>query len=213
MHNIKYVTDFDQPMSSKNKSPWITINGEDIADSQLAMEYLAKKFDLETEQGLSDKDKAISRSMRFMLEQDLYWTLVCDRWIYNKGRQCPDIFAPMTGSKTVDRFIFGMFSGMVKKQAIAQGMGRHARPEVEKMGTEDLNALSTFLGNKKYMMGDQPTELDCTMFGFMCMFLFCTPKDNIYVQKIERDLTNLCQYTDRMIQMYWPDWKDARYKA
>ncbi len=29
-------------MSSKNKMPWITINGVDVADSQLAIEYLSE---------------------------------------------------------------------------------------------------------------------------------------------------------------------------
>ncbi len=46
MHNIKYVNDFDEPMSTKQKSPWITFNGEDVADSQLAMEFLARKLNL-----------------------------------------------------------------------------------------------------------------------------------------------------------------------
>lgn len=45
MSNIKYVCDYGYPKHPKTgKSPWITINGQDIADSQLAMEFLAKKF-------------------------------------------------------------------------------------------------------------------------------------------------------------------------
>ena len=46
MHDIKYVSDYEEPQSAKGKTPWITINGEDIADSQIAMEYLAEKFKL-----------------------------------------------------------------------------------------------------------------------------------------------------------------------
>ncbi len=41
LHN-RYVPDFEVPQSSKGKSPWITVNGIDIADSQLAIEYLSK---------------------------------------------------------------------------------------------------------------------------------------------------------------------------
>lgn len=45
MARIKYVCDYEYPKHpSTKKSPWITINGQDVADSQLAMEYLAKKF-------------------------------------------------------------------------------------------------------------------------------------------------------------------------
>ena len=177
------------------------------------MDYLADKFALDTNPGLSDIDKAVSKSMRFMLEQDLYWVLVCDRYVYNSGQFMVDYMQSVTGSKAVDRMIYGLFSPLVmKKMAVAQGMARHSRPEVEKMGIDDLGALSTFLGDKKFVMGDQPTELDCAVFGFMCMFFFCAPKDNVYVKKIEKELNNLRQHTDRMIEMYWPDWEDVRYK-
>ena len=51
IHEINYVNDFDEPKSQKNKSPWITINSENITDSQLCIEYLAKKFDLDINPG------------------------------------------------------------------------------------------------------------------------------------------------------------------
>ena len=51
-HNIKYINDFSTPMSEKQKSPWITFNGQNVADSQLAMEFLAKHFDLDLNKGL-----------------------------------------------------------------------------------------------------------------------------------------------------------------
>ena len=39
---VQYINDFEEPMSEKEKSPWITINGTNIADSQIAIEYLTK---------------------------------------------------------------------------------------------------------------------------------------------------------------------------
>ena len=42
---IKYENDFDYPQHPvTSKSPWITINGEDIADSQRIIETLSRKF-------------------------------------------------------------------------------------------------------------------------------------------------------------------------
>ncbi len=43
-YNGRYVVDFEEQMSSKGKSPWITINGVDVADSQLAIDYLTKNL-------------------------------------------------------------------------------------------------------------------------------------------------------------------------
>lgn len=42
MAKIPYEVDKTDPISVKGKSPWITLNGEHIADSQLCVEYLAK---------------------------------------------------------------------------------------------------------------------------------------------------------------------------
>ena len=48
MAKIKYICDYTYPKHPKTfKSPWITINGQDIADSQLAMEFLAKQFNID----------------------------------------------------------------------------------------------------------------------------------------------------------------------
>ena len=50
------INDFEEPMSENEKSPWITINGTNIADSQIAIEYLTKVtiiYELKTEQNLN----------------------------------------------------------------------------------------------------------------------------------------------------------------
>jgi hypothetical protein len=216
MNNIKYVNDFDEAMSDKQKSPWITINGENISDSQLAIEYLTKKFNLDVNKGLDDKDLSVSRAMRFLIEQDFYWCLVQDRWVYPGGKHVPELFAPwevVSLPTEVERFLIVNFaSKMIAKQSFAQGMGRHSREEVESMGIKDLEAISTFLGNKTFMFGDEVTELDCVVFGFLCMILFCSPKESVYYNKVMKDLTNLVDFTERIKEKYWPDWADARYK-
>jgi Glutathione S-transferase N-terminal domain len=49
MNGIEYVNDYDYPYSpDKHKSPWITVNGEDVSDSQLVVEFLARKFGVES---------------------------------------------------------------------------------------------------------------------------------------------------------------------
>jgi len=43
--NIKYIVDYSFPNSPETgKSPWITLDGQEIADSQVIVETLAKKF-------------------------------------------------------------------------------------------------------------------------------------------------------------------------
>ena len=94
---------------------------------------------------------------------------------------------------------------------IFEGMGRHTCEDIESMGLKDLDNLSEFLGEKEFMFGEEPTELDAVLFGFMCMLLYCTPKNNHYVQKLLREHTNLVRFTEKMKHLYWSDWDQCLY--
>ena len=44
--------------------------------------------------------------------------------------------------------------------------------DVQRAGMEDLQAISTVLGDEKsYILGERPSDVDCTLFGFMCLIL------------------------------------------
>ena len=59
--------------SSKGKTPWITYNGDEIADSQFCMQYVADKFKVRCDDHLTAVEKAIGRAFQKMTEEDLYW--------------------------------------------------------------------------------------------------------------------------------------------
>ena len=79
MNNIKYVTEFRQFVGPKGKTPWITFNGVDIADSQIAIEYLAKHFQIDMSHQLGNEERAIARAMRVLMEDHLYWWGVVEK--------------------------------------------------------------------------------------------------------------------------------------
>ena len=102
--------------------------------------------------------------------------------------------------------------GSVRKltqQAYSQGLLRVGRGNVQKMGIEDLEAISTFLGTKTFIMGgDKPTDLDCVLFGFMTTLVYTSHDNSIYKTLIEKRLTNLNQHMLRMRGKFFPDWND-----
>ena len=53
--------------------PWITLNGEDMADSQLCLEFLAKKFNKDFSSHLTPEELAVGRAMQIMAEEHLQW--------------------------------------------------------------------------------------------------------------------------------------------
>ena len=56
-------------MGAKGKTPWMTLNGTDMADSQMCIEHLCEKVEgADTERDLGEEQKAISRATRIMLE-------------------------------------------------------------------------------------------------------------------------------------------------
>ena len=68
-----FQNEHDFESSSKGKTPFITYNGEDVADSQFCIEYLNKKLGHDFNSHLSKKEKAIARAFLKMTEENLYW--------------------------------------------------------------------------------------------------------------------------------------------
>ena len=79
---IKYIEDFTQPMSSKGKTPWITFNGYEIADSQLCLEHLTKVLGKDLSAHLTDEQRAIEKAMKSVMEDNLYFCLVMEKWAF-----------------------------------------------------------------------------------------------------------------------------------
>ena len=45
----------------------------------------------------------------------------------------------------------------IAERARNHGIGRHSSEEIHKIGCDDIQAISTFLGSKPYLFGDTPT--------------------------------------------------------
>ena len=68
---VQFVS--DRGMSPKGKTPYIMLNGEKMADSQLCIEFLNKKFNVDLDKTLSSEERAVSRAFRKMIEESFYW--------------------------------------------------------------------------------------------------------------------------------------------
>ncbi|XP_068223231.1 failed axon connections homolog isoform X3 [Palaemon carinicauda] len=205
---IPYKLEHDEPMGAKGKTPWITLNGEELHDSQLIIEALSKKFDKDFNSGLSEEEKAIARGFAMMIEEHIAWGLRVWRFIVDDGRTL------LEGMK--QPFFVSLIKPIfVRSQKAAlwyQGLGRHSPSEVENMITADLRALSKYLGRKPYLMGDNLTEVDCTMFAFMANILYNYNRSPYY-DIIKGEFTNLYDYVLRVKGRLWPDWNQCLEKT
>lgn len=201
MADIKYEIDFEEPLGSKGKSPWITLNGQEFTDSQLIMEHLAVQFNKDFSAHLTQEEKATAHAFRTMLEEHTLWTLAYWRFVVDHGRT---VFTGMHIPFFL-RFMGKAFVRKVKNACWLQGIGRHSPSEIENMGRQDLAAISAYLGEKDFLMGDKPTEVDCAIFGFLCQLMWASA-GSPYVRMLENDFPNMRSYCLRVRDKFWPDW-------
>lgn len=204
---IPYENDFGDFMSPKGKCPYITLNGEDISDSQLILEHLNKKFDINLNKELSETEIAIGHAFRIMAENHLYWELVLYRYVYDQVKCLRKVYrAPFILSCALRFFV----PRRIKKAAYMQGIGRHSEAEVKNMTHQDLLQLSHFLGEKKFFFGDQPTEFDCSLFGIIAQVMWTLPGTTLETF-LNNECANLSEYCLRMKTEVWPDWNQCLY--
>ncbi|GFO11690.1 failed axon connections [Plakobranchus ocellatus] len=206
--SILFQNDHSGIMSSKRKTPWLEYNGNTIADSQLGMDFLSDRLDLQLDINLSQEHRAVARAFRELAEENLYWTMCYESFVRNPKSLdvlLKDVFSPL--KKFMFKNIIGFF---VKRQLWSQGMGRHSDSEIWQIGREDLTALSQYLGEKPYLMGAEPCQADCSVFGMLAMVVW-QMRGSRHEQFVYAELPNLVQYCERVRDRFWPDW-DNRCK-
>ena len=210
---IDYINDFQQPTSSKGKSPWMTFNGRDMADSQHCIEHLGRTLNKDLSAHLSPVEKATARGMRAVLEDHFYFCLVMSNWVFGDLTFLRDeVFPPFPIPNFMVNLVLKRIRSKLKAQCEGQGIGRHSEEEIGAMGVQDLKAVSDFLGEKTFMMGDKPTELDCVVFGFVASKLFNSKDSDVFYRAIEEQFPNLKAHCLMMKEKYWPDWEECKYQ-
>ncbi|RXG52531.1 hypothetical protein Avbf_07698 [Armadillidium vulgare] len=63
----------------------------------------------------------------------------------------------------------------IRKTLWLQGIGRHSDHEKIEIVRKDIEAISNYLGTKKFLNGDIPCETDCSLFGFLCQCVWGMP--------------------------------------
>jgi hypothetical protein len=56
-----------------------------------------------------------------------------------------------------------------KRHLFERGIARHEPAEVEAMGRVDVDALTTWLGDREWFIADGPTKADATAFGLLAV--------------------------------------------
>ncbi len=185
----------------KGKLPFIDDDGKIVADSHLIINYLHKQYGSPLDEGLSREQRAMATLVGKSLDEQLYWCLVYSRWVRPdtwplvKETFFNAVPAPMRG------IVCWVAQRRVKRSLYLQGFGRHSDEEILAMTTEMFQALSDLLGDKTYFLGEKPSTLDATAYGFLCEFIL-SDIHNSFSERARR-FDNLVRYCGRIRDEYY----------
>jgi len=203
-HKVRYK-------SKKGQLPFIELNGQEIADSDIIIRELSTKFEKNLDEGLTAEQRNISHALQSMLNNHTSW--VVRWWRYNN----PDQFieaAQLDIKRTLNsRLPKGVLNLLFKwgfksnvKQAIGHGIGHHTNEEIYDFGKSDLKTLSEVLGTNDFFFGKEPHQLDCVAFAHLSQFVYVPFAE--MKEWMSAETANLVAFVERIKEKYWPDWSE-----
>jgi glutathione S-transferase len=151
----------------KGKLPYLRDDDTVVADSTFIRLYLEDRYGIDFDAGLSPCERGVAWSIEKMCEDHLYWLLVEERWMVDAN------FAhgPAQFFKPVPAPLRGLVKAMVRRHVRrtlhAQGTGRHRAAELARLADRALGAVAAVLGDRLYLMGDEPCAADATVYAFV----------------------------------------------
>jgi glutathione S-transferase len=152
---------------------------------------------------MSDEALALSTAVTRLVEEHLYFVALYFRWVDDAGWAVvkPVFFRAMP--LPLKAFIPAMLRRQVTRALFAQGVGRHSREQLAEMGRSDLSAIATILGDKPFLLGDQPRTVDAVAYGLLANLAF--PPVESPLKQTLLGLQPLADYCDRIRARYWAD--------
>lgn len=133
-------------------------------------------------------------------------TMVYYRWVEDPQYIAKIIFPKLSERKLA--LILSVAQRIAKQQLNAQGLGRHSIAEVHSIARKDLQSLSEVLHDKPFMMGQEPSLVDASVFGLLVQFVW-QDESSAQHAMVHSEFKNLVGYCDRMKERYWKDWDEA----
>ncbi len=180
----------------KGKLPYISDQGKIIADTTFILDYLKQTYGDPLDSDLTDEQLAIQHAFTKMLEENLYWCLLWSRWISSEG--WPEMKSAIFGklASPLRAVVPGIVRRGVRESRKRQGLGRHTEMEIKQIARNDFQALSSYLGQKRYFFGDQPATLDAIAYAFLASFVLA-PFDSS-MNDIATEYSNLVAFCERV---------------
>lgn len=218
-NNIKYenMDHKNRLRSKKGLLPFIELNGEEIADSDVILSTLSAKFEKDMDASLTPEQRNIKHAMVSMINNHTLWCIL--QWRTRNADNMTKGYKLNLQTFTNYRVPNGLrpfafkhiFLRKITRKVKAVGLGGKSDEEVDNLGKHDLKVLSDLLGDKQFFFGDEPSSLDLTAFVQLALLInvvkevACPMRDYL-----DSDCTNLIGLYNRFKDRAWGDhWDEA----
>jgi len=195
----------------KGKLPYAVLNGSIVSDTSFILDHLKDVYGLDIDGGLSEKDAAILRGVQILLENSIYWVGVYDRFVVDENWAITKSYLQKTLPFVLRPIVPGFIRSGLSGQCEAMGYGVHNTQQIEEnIALKDLQALSTQLGDKKYLIDDKPRSVDA--MAFASLWIYTSSKHKGYFKENILKFKNLMSYVERIRQEFFPGFSDGKDK-
>jgi glutathione S-transferase len=191
----------DGRKAPKKKLPFIEDGGKVVCDSRDIIDHFEAKLEQPLDADLSPGERALAVAFRALIEEELYFLILVQRWQneknwltyvpalreYGRTLGVPNLLAPI---------VLRSIRKQVLRDAWGQGAGRHTAEDIDRRLCIGLDAISVQLGDGPYFFGPRPRVIDATLYGFLSSML-----DGPFESRARdygRTLPNLTAYCERM---------------
>ncbi|VBB25728.1 unnamed protein product [Acanthocheilonema viteae] len=183
--------------------PFIELNGERIFNSQLIVEQLQKRFNLNDQ--LKEVDVGVARAIDQMIERNTHYLLLYFIFVENLPKFLQGLELSLIKRWFIHSTI-SSFHSKVQRIFVDMGLVKCSRDDLIDMLQKDIAAIDVILGDKKFLFGVKPTASDFTVFGHLATSYylpFRQPITDILDDKYPR----VKRLIERMRQHYYPEWE------
>jgi glutathione S-transferase len=163
----RQVIEDDSGKGPNKKNPWIELDGERVADSEIIIEMLAKRAGFDIDAGLSATKRAELHAVRRMLEEHFHMVFEWELFVHPKGAVFAREMAETMVPKPIAGPLAAMFCRQMKKQLHARGIARHNDEVIASKGRADVDAIEALLSDDVFLGGERATMADVSAYGLL----------------------------------------------
>jgi glutathione S-transferase len=191
----------------KGKIPYIGDDGVLIGDSHFIARHLEARHGADFSGGYDSYSRAVGWSASRMMEEHLYFLMVCERWLDDDNfHNGPRLFFNAAPAP-LRPFIRTLIRRKVRSKVHEQGLSRHSPAERGELAAADAQAIADIMGNNPYLLGERISEADACVFPFLwstaCKTFNGPVGDAVRANKPCMD------YVGRLSRQFFPDYANG----